>query len=381
MKLRVALRLVRPHEWMGGVNYLLNLARVLQQWNTEVEPVIFAPPGTDSAIAERVQHAVGAPPLPLRDRSYKDDAAAVFGHNDHDSLTAFRDARIDVVFESTGYYGARPQIPTLAWLQDFQHRSLPGFFSRKQWATREARNRLILANRTDVVLSSQAANSDLRAYYPGAECTVHVIRFAVQPEQLVTFDQGEEVRKRLCLPENFIFFPGQFWAHKNHKFVAGALAAIEGPRPTVVAAGPTRDLRAPKNLHHLIDQIEEHSLWQHYRLLGPLPYRDILGLARRADAILNPSLFEGWSTTVEEAKALGTPLVLSSLPVHKEQAGSSGIFFDPHDATDGARALSQVQPRRDIFSHAELTQRNEAAQLRFSDEFGLAVKAAWGRVH
>ncbi len=37
-------------------------------------------------------------------------------------------------------------------------------------------------------------------------------------------------------------------------------------------------------------------------------------------ALINPSQFEGWSTTVEEAKSLGVKMLLSDLEVHKEQA-------------------------------------------------------------
>jgi glycosyltransferase involved in cell wall biosynthesis len=56
-------------------------------------------------------------------------------------------------------------------------------------------------------------------------------------------------------------------------------------------------------------------------------------------AVVNPSLFEGWSTTVEEARALGVPMVLSDLPVHKEQAEGIAHFFDRTSAASLANAL------------------------------------------
>ena len=45
-------------------------------------------------------------------------------------------------------------------------------------------------------------------------------------------------------------------------------------------------------------------------------------------ALINPSFFEGWSTTVEEAKSLGTKMILSNIELHKEQA-KEAMFFDP----------------------------------------------------
>lgn len=56
-------------------------------------------------------------------------------------------------------------------------------------------------------------------------------------------------------------------------------------------------------------------------------------------AVINPSLFEGWSTTVEEAKSLGVPLILSDLSIHREQTGGAASFFNPEDPTDIARVL------------------------------------------
>ncbi|GAA0326656.1 glycosyltransferase family 1 protein [Sphingomonas oligophenolica] len=365
---------------MGGANYILNVSRVLRTWAPEIVPVMFASPDIDKGLAKRIEAATGAPALPLRDRGHGDDLRAMLGRDELESTEQFRAAGIDVLFESTGYYGKRPALPTLAWLHDFQHRGLPGFFTHRQWLTREIRNQLVLRNRTDVLLSSLAASDDLKRFYGTPKAEIHVVPFAVQLERQSNYAHGEAARKRLDLPERFIFFPGQFWAHKNHKLVIEALGQIAGEKPVVVAAGPTRDLRAPNLLSEMVDRIDQLGLWRNFRIMGSLPYADILALASRADAILNPSQFEGWSTTVEEAKALGTPLVLSNLQVHREQAGNIATFFDPHDPVDCGRALAAVPPRlRMPDSAASLVARNEAAQRQFAQSFGAALTRAWER--
>jgi glycosyltransferase involved in cell wall biosynthesis len=48
--------------------------------------------------------------------------------------------------------------------------------------------------------------------------------------------------------------------------------------------------------------------------------------------VINPSLFEGWSTTVEEAKSMGKALILSDIPTHREQTPARGHYFAPHDS-------------------------------------------------
>jgi hypothetical protein len=63
---------------------------------------------------------------------------------------------------------------------------------------------------------------------------------------------------------------------------------------------------------------------------------------RASVALLNPSFFEGWSTTVEEGKSLGVRMVLSDLAVHREQIGSGADFFDPHSSEAIAACLDRV---------------------------------------
>ena len=50
-----------------------------------------------------------------------------------------------------------------------------------------------------------------------------------------------------------------------------------------------------------------------------------------SEVVINPSKFEGWSTTVEEAKSLGKNIILSDIPVHREQNPKWGIYFDPNN--------------------------------------------------
>jgi glycosyltransferase involved in cell wall biosynthesis len=59
-----------------------------------------------------------------------------------------------------------------------------------------------------------------------------------------------------------------------------------------------------------------------------------------SQAIIQPSLFEGWSTVIEDAISLQVPVIASDLPVNIEQLGDRGFFFSPHDAEGLARLLS-----------------------------------------
>jgi glycosyltransferase involved in cell wall biosynthesis len=75
--------------------------------------------------------------------------------------------------------------------------------------------------------------------------------------------------------------------------------------------------------------------------LGVLPRAEQIAIFRHAGAIIQPSLFEGWSTVVEDARALGKPMIMSDLAVHVEQAVPGGSFFRRGDPASLAEAISR----------------------------------------
>lgn len=68
------------------------------------------------------------------------------------------------------------------------------------------------------------------------------------------------------------------------------------------------------------------------KFLGFIDREDQICLMDNAMAIIQPSLFEGWSTVVEDSKALNQNCIVSNIAVHKEQLGHQGYFFDPNSA-------------------------------------------------
>jgi hypothetical protein len=75
--------------------------------------------------------------------------------------------------------------------------------------------------------------------------------------------------------------------------------------------------------------------------LGLIDFKDVVCLLRYAKAVINPSLFEGWSTTVEECKSIGKNMILSNIRVHREQNPPDSVYFDPHNSQELASIMEQ----------------------------------------
>jgi len=135
--------------------------------------------------------------------------------------------------------------------------------------------------------------------------------------------------------------------HKDHLtlFRAVALLRDRGIPAVVACTGRAIDVRHPAYTDELNAFIADNGLQDHVKLLGVVAPDILLNLFRHAAAIVQPSLFEGWSTVVEDAKAMGRPLFLTDLPVHREQAAEAGPnaafhFYPPGDAAALAGAIA-----------------------------------------
>ena len=99
-------------------------------------------------------------------------------------------------------------------------------------------------------------------------------------------------------------------------------------------------------------QIAELGLREQFLFVGLVPHEDLYSLIRQSKCVLNPSLFEGWSTTVEESKSVGKRMVLSDLGVHQEQAPPASEYFDrtsPEDLADKMALMwNDVPPGPDV---------------------------------
>ena len=219
------------------------------------------------------------------------------------------------------------------WIPDFQHRHLPQFFTPEEWERRETRFRELLARPCPLILSSQAALDDLRLFYPDHATVPHVWHFRslAQPQSAARL---QEVRQRYGLPARFLFIPNQFWGHKDHATAFRALALLRehGGEIDLICTGGKEDHRDPGHYDRLFAQVADWGLQSSLRHLGSIPHGDVMACLQMATCILQPSRFEGWSTLVEDALALGVPLVATDLPVHREQIGEAGHFFPPGDA-------------------------------------------------
>ncbi len=277
--------------------------------------------------------------------------------------------------------------PAIGWIPDFQHKRLPHYFTATELAERDEHFRRLIADSSHVVVSSGDAYADLQRWFPTDPERVSILRFCTVPTSDWWTGDPAAVAQEYGLPDRFLMFPSQFWAHKNHANLLRALAKVRAAGHADVAlvcTGAAHDYRRPGFIQEIEQLIESLGLSSSVFRLGLLPRQRQIQLMRRATAIIQPSYFEGWSSLVEDCRTLGKKLYLSDIPIHREQQPRDATYFDPDSPDELASSLVRdwfhltpgPEVSRESRARTELTER---AQTYARDFLAVVARAGGNR--
>jgi glycosyltransferase involved in cell wall biosynthesis len=226
-------------------------------------------------------------------------------------------------------------------LHDVQENYFPENFSRRQRVWRYQVHAQLLARAARVICESSQVQADIVGTFGIAEQRTVVITAApLQPLPAdASDDRLQAVRNRLLLPEKFLFYPAQFWVHKNHLRLieAFAEAVTEVPDLKLVLTGKKRD-----EYDVVMRAIGKFGLRDKVCHLGYVEQDDLPPIYRLATALIMPSLFESVSIPIYEAFQVGTPVMASNILAIPEQVGDAGLLFDPSSVASIKQAILKM---------------------------------------
>lgn len=232
------------------------------------------------------------------------------------------------------------------WIPDFQHRFMPELFQGKEIAKRDAGIATLAQEARTIIFSSESSAADFRSFYPASPARIEILRFHTRSTAAWFEQDAAVVQQHFHLPGQFLLVSNQFWQHKNHRtlFEALALLGARGLRPNLVCTGHPGDFRSKDYFNSLLRLVHELGIAPQVHILGLIERSEQLQLMRRSLAVVQPSLFEGWSTVLEDARALGKPVIASDIAVHREQNPPGCRFFQKDAPQDLARVIEEVWP-------------------------------------
>jgi glycosyltransferase involved in cell wall biosynthesis len=244
-------------------------------------------------------------------------------------------------------------IPYIMAIHDLQHRLQPEFpevSANGEWEWREYLFRNGARYATLLMADSEVGKQDILDFYGPygvAPERVKILPFVPAHYLAVNVSEIEKqkVRMKYNLPERYLFYPAQFWPHKNHARIIKALDLIKQRNhigiPIVLCGSYWGDIMelAFSEVMGLASQL---GLDEEVRYVGYVPDEDMSGLYAGATALVFPTFFGPTNIPVLEAWAFGCPVITSNIRGIREQAGDAAILVDPHSVESIADGIYKV---------------------------------------
>lgn len=140
-------------------------------------------------------------------------------------------------------------------------------------------------------------------------------------------------------PQKYIFYPAQFWQHKNHFNLVKAIHLLVGEIPDIhlILVGSEKN-----NMKKIKEYISEHGLRNHVTIKGFVSNGNLKYLYRHAVGMIMPSYFGPTNIPPLEAMALGCPVAVSNKYAMPEQVGDAGLLFNPDCPEEIAECIKKL---------------------------------------
>lgn len=310
---------IRPVSWLGGENYLKLIRAGVQQIqeNSQVK-LVKEYPRLRKILTQKRLYKFSSIFLKLLD---------LFRANGGINLTW-------AVSPTSRYI--------LRWIPDFQDLIYPEFFSPDEREQRKTSINKSILHGHALYFSSEDSRTIFIQNYGDVSNVQGIVRFASSQylESEETLPQSK-IDCADCIKYGFFYMPNQWWKHKNHLLTIKAFLAYrdKGGKKHLVLTGTEYDYRYPDLAREIRSSISEHL---EIHPLGVVSRQYQKELFKTADLLIQPSICEGWSTTIEEGLYFGVPILASNINVNMEQLEGckDAFFFDPSSLDDLALKLN-----------------------------------------
>jgi glycosyltransferase involved in cell wall biosynthesis len=259
-----------------------------------------------------------------------------------------------------------PEFPEVRWFNEFERR--------------ERSNFRILPKATAIITDSCVNKKNIISRYRIDEEKIFIIPF--EPNLAIKGNVADREEKEFNVKQTYnldcpyIFYPAQFWAHKNHIYILEGLKELENIyrlRVGAVFVGGDKG-----NMEYIRGQAVEMNLVDRVRILGFMPTADLLSFYQQAICLVMPTYFGPTNLPPLEAFVLGVPLLYSDLPGMREQVGDAALFINlqsPRSMADNLALIIQdlsvrnrlIQNGRTLIERLNAFPRAETLQIVFKN--------------
>ena len=240
--------------------------------------------------------------------------------------------------DSFMYESKLPGIIPIFDLMHIYHPEFPEVSAEGTAAKRELHYTRVCKYARAILVDSNVGRDHVVENYAIDEKKIYVLPY-VAPPYVYEKNINTNILLRYNLPDTFIFYPAQFWKHKNHVGLLRALAILKqrGREIHAVLVG------SPKNAGEEVNElIKSLNLTNQVINLQYVSNQELVALYRKAFALVMPTFLGPTNIPQLEAFALGCPVITSNIYGIPEQVGDAALLIDPYDPEDIANKIEKL---------------------------------------
>ena len=235
---------------------------------------------------------------------------------------------------------------------DICHRNHPEFPEVRMYNQFEIREFLysnILPKATGIIVDSLHSKEKICQVYNLEKEKVLVIPFEPAPT-IKNFNKKKDKNYLINLDKNlkfpYIFYPAQFWPHKNHIYILEGinfLNSLYGLRMNIIFTGSDKG-----NLKYIKKMANNLNIQNQVSFLGFVSNEILLDLYIKSFALVMPSYFGPTNLPPIEAFKLGVPVFYPDLPGMREYVGNAAILIDLNNPKSFADQLFNLYEKKEL---------------------------------
>jgi glycosyltransferase involved in cell wall biosynthesis len=239
-------------------------------------------------------------------------------------------------------------LPYIVTVWDLCHRDFPEFPEVSSNFEFDRRENFFhggaLTKAIAVVVDSELGKQNMIERYGVDPSRVKVLKFL---PRISSFDDTVlDVKAKYGIQNNYIFYPAQFWAHKNHIYIIKALQLLKSNYNLVIdVVFSGKDYG---NLNYILEQAKLLGVAEQVHYIGFVDDSEIPSLYKNSMALVMPTYFGPTNIPPLEAFFYGVPVCYSDLPGLRDQVSGAAFLMDLTEPDCLAKILSELHATPEV---------------------------------
>ena len=254
---------------------------------------------------------------------------------------------LDLIYFTSPSFAAQALDRTnfLYTVWDLAHRDeveFPEVRANFQFELREFVFSRLLPKAVAIFSDSKAGAANIQRLYGVDPNRVKVLPFSaaatLHADSSDLYTKSVDIKKKYQLVDDYVFYPAQFWAHKNHVVLLEALHLLEKKHDIILGAIFSGG-DAGGNLDHIKNTAYELGILDRIKFPGFVENDEMQHLYRQSVALVMPTYFGPTNLPPIEAFSLGVPVIYPDKVTYTEQVSDAALRFEISDAESLASKL------------------------------------------